>query len=281
MNVFTHPPHLRQYLSKIRAANKTIGFVPTMGALHEGHRALVDRAEADTDVVVMSIFVNPTQFNNTADLERYPRNVQADIAFIGAKKNNIVVFAPHVKTIYGSNVVPKDYDFGSLSQTMEGKHRPGHFNGVGTIVSILLKTVVPDRAYFGEKDFQQLQIVKKLVRSERLPVTIVGVPTVRETNGLALSSRNQRLSAEQRREAAFIFKTLKEVKLKFRAKSIPKLHRYVAAAFKDHPFLRLEYFEIANEKTLKTAHRKHKKTPYRAFIVAHAGNVRLIDNLAL
>ncbi len=164
---------------------------------------------------------------------------------------------------------------------MEGKHRKGHFDGVGTIVSKLLKIVKPDSAYFGEKDFQQLQIVKKLAAIEKLPVKIIGCPILRESNGLAMSSRNKRLTADQFEEAAIIYKALKEVREKFRSTSIANLNTLVAERFLKSPHLKLEYFEIASEKTLKTAKRKNEATKYRAFVAAFAGEVRLIDNILL
>jgi pantoate--beta-alanine ligase len=177
--------------------------------------------------------------------------------------------------------VAKNYRFGGLENEMEGKHRKGHFDGVGTILNIFFRIIRPDRAYFGEKDFQQLQIVKKLVAIEKLPVEIVGCPIVREENGLAMSSRNKRLSPKQFEEASIIFKTLNEVKEKFGSLSISQLNQLVAERFLKSSYLNLEYFEIANEKTLKTAKRKNKASKYRAFIAAFTGEVRLIDNMPL
>ena len=281
MNVLTLKSDLQKILSDYKKNSKTIGFVPTMGALHKGHLSLVKRALAQNDCVVVSIFVNPTQFNNAADLEKYPRTLKEDIALLATLSNKIIVFAPEAKAFYEGMVKSKKYHFAGLENEMEGKHRKGHFDGVGTVVSMLLKTVEPTVAYFGEKDFQQLQIIKKLVEIENIPAQIVGCPIVREPNGLAMSSRNKRLTEKQREEAAFIYQTLKEVKEKFNDLSIPKLSKLVVSRFKNHSFLQLEYFEIANEKTLKTAKRKQNNTPYRAFIAVHAGAVRLIDNMAL
>ena len=281
MNVLTLKSDLQKTLSDYKKNAKTIGFVPTMGALHKGHLSLVKRALTQNDCVVVSIFVNPTQFNNATDLEKYPRTLKNDVALLATLSNKIIVFAPEAKAFYEGMVKSKKYRFGGLENEMEGKHRKGHFDGVGTVVSMLLKTVEPKVAYFGEKDFQQLQIIKKLVEIENIPVQIVGCPIVREPNGLAMSSRNKRLTGKQREEAAFIYQTLTEVKEKFNYLSIPKLTKLVANRFKKHSFLKLEYFEIANEKTLKTAKRKQKNTSYRAFIAVYAGTVRLIDNMAL
>ena len=280
MVIHTQKETLAQTLSSL-AKNNKIGFVPTMGALHEGHISLVKNALENNDVVVVSIFVNPTQFNNSADLEKYPRTPEDDISLLKKLKGDVIVYLPEVSDLYDDSVSAKKYNFGNLENEMEGKHRKGHFDGVGTIVSKLLKIVKPNSAYFGEKDFQQLQIVKKLVAMEKLPVKIVGCPILREKNGIAMSSRNKRLSAKQFKEATIIYKTLKEVRDKFRSTSITDLNALVAERFLQNPNLNLEYFEIANEKTLKTAKRKNKDSKYRAFIAAFAGEVRLIDNMPL
>ena len=280
MVIHTQKETLAQALSSL-AKNNKIGFVPTMGALHEGHISLVKNALENNDVVVVSIFVNPTQFNNSADLEKYPRTPEDDISLLKKLKGDVIVYLPEVSDLYDASVSAKKYNFGNLENEMEGKHRKGHFDGVGTIVSKLLKIVKPNSAYFGEKDFQQLQIVKKLVAMEKLPVKIVGCPILREKNGLAMSSRNKRLSAKQFKEATIIYNTLKEVRDKFRSTSITDLNALVAERFLQNPNLNLEYFEIANEKTLKTAKRKNKDSKYRAFIAAFAGEVRLIDNMPL
>ncbi|MBG42776.1 MAG: pantoate--beta-alanine ligase [Aequorivita sp.] len=280
MVIHTQKETLAQALSSL-AKNNKIGFVPTMGALHEGHISLVKNALENNDVVVVSIFVNPTQFNNSADLEKYPRTPEDDISLLKKLKGDVIVYLPEVSDLYDDSVSAKKYNFGNLENEMEGKHRKGHFDGVGTIVSKLLKIVKPNSAYFGEKDFQQLQIVKKLVAMEKLPVKIVGCPILREKNGIAMSSRNKRLSAKQFKEATIIYNTLKEVRDKFRSTSITDLNALVAERFLQNPNLNLEYFEIANEKTLKTAKRKNKDSKYRAFIAAFAGEVRLIDNMPL
>lgn len=280
MVVHTQKETLAQALASA-VKKKKIGFVPTMGALHAGHISLVKKALEANDLVVVSIFVNPTQFNNSADLEKYPRTPEADIALLQKLDGNVIAYLPEVPDLYDASVSATNYNFGILESEMEGKHRKGHFDGVGTIVSKLLKIVKPHTAYFGEKDFQQLQIVKKLVAIEKLPVTIVGCPILREKNGLAMSSRNRRLSAEQFEEATLIFKTLKDVREKFSSKSIAELNAMVAERFLQNPHLELEYFEIANEKTLKTARRKRSGAKYRAFVAAYAGDVRLIDNMPL
>lgn len=280
MGIYTNRQFLSLALSPYRSSKK-VGFVPTMGALHLGHLALVKQALEENDLVVVSIFVNPTQFDNTGDLVKYPRNLDADVALLSGLKGEVIVFAPEASDLYDGSVVSKKYNFGNLENEMEGKHRKGHFNGVGTVVYLLFRAILPDNAYFGEKDFQQLQIVKKLVEIEKLPVNIIGCPIVREKNGVAMSSRNKRLSPAQFEAAVLINKTLSEVKQNFDHLSISELNKLVEDRFSKNKHLKPEYFEIANIKTLKTAKHKRKSYTYRAFIAVFAGEVRLIDNMAL
>jgi pantoate--beta-alanine ligase len=251
-----------------------------MGALHKGHLSLVSQALKDNDIVVVSIFVNPTQFNNQGDLVNYPRTLHKDVALLKTLQANVVIYAPEATDLYGNNIVSKKYNFGGIEREMEGKHRQGHFDGVGTVVSLLFKVVKPNKAYFGEKDFQQLQIVKKMTALEKLPVEIVGCPIIREPSNLAMSSRNKRLSPQEFKAAAIINKSLKLAARYFQEKSISQINTMVANCFKESS-VRLEYFEIANEKTLKTIRRKRKGISYRCFIAAFVGEVRLIDNQKL
>ena len=260
---------------------KSIGFVPTMGALHKGHISLVEQACKENECVVVSVFVNPTQFNNAKDLDKYPRTIEGDIALLKNVKGNIFVFSPNASDLYQDKIISKKYDFSGIEKEMEGKHRQGHFDGVGTVLNIFFRTVKPNKAYFGEKDFQQLQIVKKLVEIENLPVKIIGCPIVRETSGLAMSSRNKRLDIDALNEATLIFKTLSEVKDKFQKLSISELNILVKNKFNNNDVLSLEYFEIADVSTLKTALIKRENTNYRAFIASFIDGVRLIDNMAL
>jgi len=252
-----------------------------MGALHRGHLALVQRARKENGLVVVSIFVNPTQFNNPDDLEKYPKSLENDLRLLRPVGEDLLVFAPSTNEMYGEAVLSRTYNFEGLDQVMEGLHRPGHFNGVGTIVEELLRLIRPHRAYFGEKDFQQLQIIRKLVAAQNLPVEVIGCPIVREAGGLALSSRNQRLTERLRKEAAFIYKTLKAAKSKFGTKSAPFIVKWVRQQFRAHPHLKLEYVEIADADTLTPVLRKRKDRKYRAFIAAYANGVRLIDNISL
>ena len=272
---------LQKALSPFLENCKSIGFVPTMGALHIGHLSLVEQACKENDCVVVSIFVNPTQFNKAQDLEKYPRTLNSDLELLKTIKGNIFVFSPDASELYKNNVTSKKYNFSGIENEMEGKHRKGHFDGVGTVLNLLFRTVNPNKAYFGEKDFQQLQIVRKLVEIENLPVTIIGCPIIREKSGLAMSSRNKRLSEIQLNEAALIYKTLKEVQQNIDLLSFTQLNKFVENSFKDNPFLELEYFEIANSRTLKTETVKTPKNSYRAFIAVFVDGVRLIDNIAL
>ncbi len=268
-------------VATLKKQQKSIGFVPTMGALHKGHLALIQRAIDENDRVVVSIFVNPTQFNNTEDLDNYPRTLEDDVALLSKISDEIIVFAPTPKEVYLDDIKSTNYDFGGLEHEMEGKYRPGHFDGVGTVVKHLFDIVCPDRAYFGEKDFQQLQIIKKLVEIEKMPLQIVGCPIYREDSGLALSSRNKRLTQRQLDEAPLIYKTLKQVKNDFGTKNVTNLKDWVSEQLNNSSELELEYFEIANTSNLKSIEQKQKDIEYRAFIAVFAGEIRLIDNIAL
>lgn len=252
-----------------------------MGALHHGHMALVQQAVDENTISVVSVFVNPTQFNNVEDLDKYPRTLDADRALLKKISDEIVVFAPGTSEIYPDGQNSKSHDFRGLELVMEGAFREGHFDGVGTVVEKLLLLVKPDRAYFGEKDYQQLQIIRKLVELKKIPVEIIGCPIVREASGLAMSSRNQRLSKAMRKEASFIYKTLKSVKKKFGTKSAQKVMDWAKKQFEAHPDLKLEYIVIAETDTLRPIKEKRPNTQYRVFVAVYAGEVRLIDNAAL
>ncbi|AKA34794.1 pantoate--beta-alanine ligase [Flagellimonas lutaonensis] len=281
MHLIEDKRHLQAVLAAERQKNHSIGLVPTMGALHYGHLSLVKRALSENGVVVVSIFVNPTQFDNQNDLKNYPSNLERDLDLLNALSEDILVFAPSKTEIYPGEIAPQKFKFGGLEKTMEGQYRNGHFDGVATIVELLLKTVGPDKAYFGEKDFQQLQIVRKLVRSKQIPVEIIGCPIQREANGLAMSSRNERLPKEVRQRAGFIFETLKTAKRQFGMKSADYLRKWVKDQFKANNDFDLEYFEITDEEKLAPIQRKRKNKKYRAFIAVYAKGVRLIDNIAL
>lgn len=280
MLIFNNKAGLTSLLSAHKGNNSSIGFVPTMGALHKGHLSLLEKSVQENDFTVISIFVNPTQFNNPEDLEKYPRTLDADVEKIKSVSNDIIVFAPSVNEMYDGNTASSHFSFDGLEHQMEGRYRPGHFDGVGTIVKKLFEIVMPTNAYFGEKDFQQLQIVKKLVEKTGMPINIVGCPISREPNGLAMSSRNERLSAEDRERAAIIYKILQEAKQRFTHQDVTEIKAYVANAFAQHPEFKMDYFEIAAEDDLIPATLKENKK-YRGFIAVFLSNVRLIDNISL
>ena len=227
MLIFNKKSDLSAFLSPLTHQNKSIGFVPTMGALHDGHLSLLKKSLEENDVTVMSIFVNPTQFNNPDDLEKYPRTLEEDVKKMSKISDSIIVYAPSVSDIYEGNTVSESFEYDGLEHQMEGQHRPGHFDGVGTIVKRLFEIIKPTTAYFGEKDFQQLQIVKKLVALYAIPVEIIGCPIFREANGLAMSSRNERLSPDARKKAAAVFEILQQAKLKFENQSISETIQFV------------------------------------------------------
>jgi pantoate--beta-alanine ligase len=281
MHIFYGKAALIDFLKSIKTTHSTIGFVPTMGALHQGHLALMQKSLLENEFTVVSIFVNPTQFNNPEDLAKYPRTLEEDVKKLTALSPKIILYAPTVEDIYDGQPVSQPFDFDGLENQMEGKFRPGHFNGVGTIVKRLFEIVEPTNAYFGEKDFQQLQIVKKMVSKNNLKVNVVGCPIYREPNNLAMSSRNERLSTPEREAAAIIFETLNVAKEKFKNKSAAAVTEWVQKSFEKNPIFTLEYFVIADEATLTTSLRKNKNKKYRAFIAIIVNNIRLIDTISL
>tara|TARA_B110001450_G_scaffold253354_1_gene276663 strand:+ start:640 stop:1491 length:852 start_codon:yes stop_codon:yes gene_type:complete len=282
MLVHTTKTGLIAHINNLKQPGFSLGFVPTMGALHQGHLSLVKAALAMNKLVVVSIFVNPTQFNNPNDLNKYPRTLEKDIQLLETlSKDSIVVYAPTIKDIYGPNVRVDCFDFKGLELEMEGRSRPGHFNGVGTIVKRLFEIVCPDFAYFGEKDFQQLKIIKKMVAITKLPVTIIGCPIERESNGLAMSSRNSRLSAVEINASALIYKTLQVVKKNFNSESTQNISEWVETQFSVHPLFELDYFHILEVESLAPIKQKNPHQTYRAFIAVFVRDVRLIDNIDL
>ncbi|WP_306349644.1 pantoate--beta-alanine ligase [Flavobacterium sp. '19STA2R22 D10 B1'] len=281
MLIFNSQADLKQHLNTVASPKTTIGFVPTMGALHQGHLSLIGQSIRENQITVVSIFVNPTQFNNAEDLAKYPRTQEQDVAKIKTLSEDVIVFTPTVEDIYQGNTVSQPFDFDGLENQMEGERRPGHFDGVGTIVKRLFEIVTPTNAYFGEKDFQQLLIVKKMVEKHHLPVHIIGCAIYREESGLAMSSRNERLSTHDRNESAIIYKILQEAKEKFITESPENVKAWVTKSFLQHPDFTLEYFQIADEKTLLPIILKDEKKHYRAFIAVFINNIRLIDNISL
>ena len=259
--------------------HRSWGLVPTMGSLHQGHLQLITKAFEENRVTFVTIFVNPTQFDNKGDLNNYPSSINSDLQKIQAIDPNICVFVPSVETIYPNGATVKKYDLQGLDKLMEGRHRPGHFDGVATVVERLFTLIQPDVAYFGQKDFQQLQIVSLL--AESMGIKICSLPTVREQNGLAMSSRNLRLSTERREEAKLIYEILRWAKSNFSSHSIVDLKDMVIQKLSKTPVFELEYFEIASEKNLKSDNSKVEGESYRAFIAVVVDGVRLIDNMSL
>lgn len=255
----------------------TIGFVPTMGALHQGHLSLVKQAVLENQTVVVSIFVNPTQFNDSKDLEKYPRTLETDIKLLQPTGCQFV-FVPNAKEVYPEPDTRK-FDFDKLGTVMEGKHRPGHFNGVAQVVSKLFDMVRPNKAYFGLKDFQQLAIIKSMVKQLKLPVEIVPCPIIREKNGLAMSSRNERLTAKQRKNASLIYETLSQAKEQKGQKSVEELTNWVVETINKNPFLNVEYFEIVDDKQLQPITNWNINNTKIGCVAAFCGKVRLIDNI--
>lgn len=274
---------LTDFIKSHLKGSKTIGFVPTMGALHQGHISLMKEAISQCEHLVVSIFVNPTQFDNKKDLNKYPKTLDQDIQLIKKHihSSKLTIYAPSVKDVYGKNPISKTYHYDGLENVMEGANRPGHFDGVGTILEFLFKVVQPDKAFFGEKDFQQLQIVKKLVQKLHLDLEIIGCPIKREANGLAMSSRNERLSKASREKASHIYKTLLKAQKYFKNNSITKTQELVKSIFSKETDFHLEYFTIASAETLQPVSRKYKNHNYMGFIVVHLEGVRLIDNIPL
>ena len=277
MEVYHHRREISQQIASLKKAGKSIGFVPTMGALHAGHISLVRHARHQNDIIVVSLFVNPTQFNKKEDLERYPRTIDTDLPLL-EKEGCDFVFIPNEKEMYPEPDL-RIFSFGNLDKVMEGKFRQGHFNGVAQIVTKLFDTVTPDRAYFGQKDFQQLAIIRKLASDCRYPVEIVACPIVREADGLAMSSRNTRLSPEERQHAPLISKTLLKARETGTSVSPESLKKTVIDAIDKDPFLQVEYFEIVDDKPLQPVKSWDSPGTKIGCIAVHAGKIRLIDNI--
>lgn len=267
----------RKFLSIFRKQGKSIGLVPTMGALHEGHLSLIDASLRNNDISIISIFVNPTQFNDQKDFEKYPRNIDKDLELLRLKGCDLA-FVPSEQEIYPEED-KRVFDFGTLDKHMEGKFRPGHFNGVAQVVSRLFNIIEPDKAYFGEKDFQQLVIIKNLVQQLGIPVEIISCPIIREHDGLAMSSRNRLLSSSQRQSASRISKVLFQAQNIARKMEIAELKKIITGQIDKDPNLKTEYFELVLESDLIPLKKWPEKTPVIACIAVKVGTVRLIDNI--
>ena len=278
MRVVKTISELKSLISGYKQENKTVGLVPTMGALHAGHKSLVDRARKENDIVVVSVFVNPTQFNNKQDLVTYPRTEERDCALLEAAGCD-VVFMPAVEEVY-PEPDNRQFDLGAVAEVMEGAHRPGHFNGVAQIVSKLFGFVEPDRAYFGEKDFQQIAVVRKMVQLEGFKLQIVACPIKREDDGLALSSRNVRLTAEQRQLAPNIYRVLKESCNFAKSHTVAETEKFVVDSLNALPQMEVEYYSIVDALTMQPVSDWADADSITGCITVYCGEVRLIDNIA-
>lgn len=278
MRVVKTISELKSLISGYKQENKTVGLVPTMGALHAGHKSLVDRARKENDIVVVSVFVNPTQFNNKQDLATYPRTEERDCALLEAAGCD-VVFMPAVEEVY-PEPDNRQFDLGAVAEVMEGAHRPGHFNGVAQIVSKLFGFVEPDRAYFGEKDFQQIAVIRKMVQLEGFKLQIVACPIKREYDGLALSSRNVRLTAEQRQLAPNIYRVLKESCNFAKSHTVAETEKFVVDSLNALPQMEVEYYSIVDALTMQPVSDWADADSITGCITVYCGEVRLIDNIA-
>lgn len=281
MEILRTVSDVTEYVSRQRSRGASVGLVPTMGALHAGHISLVERAVAENGAAVVSVFVNPTQFNNPDDLASYPRDEEADFKLL-AQAGVGAVFAPSVNEIYpeGTDKPSHEFDLGTAAEVMEGRYRPGHFQGVAQIVSLLFRIVTPDRAYFGEKDFQQIAVIRNMIKSEGINVEIVACPIKRASDGLALSSRNALLSAKQREMAPEIYSTLRYSVEYSACHSVRATHDTVVERINAIPGMEVEYFEIVDARTLLPVEEWDESTWIVGCITVYCGKVRLIDNIA-
>ena len=280
MLIFKRIAELKAHLQEVKKNSRSVGFVPTMGALHKGHLSLISASKNDGHYTVCSIFVNPAQFNDATDLAKYPRTVEKDTEMLLAAGCD-VLFLPDVKEIYPEEDL-RTFHFGHLDEILEAKYRPGHFNGVAKVVSILFQIVEPHTAYFGSKDYQQVMIVKELVKQTAIPLIIKSCPVIREKDGLAMSSRNVRLSAEERKAAALIPALLfKAAEMKKNGIDIAEIKEMVNTGLSQNPVYRLDYFEICDPETLKPLYHLNPAISSIALIACFVGQVRLIDNLTL
>tara|TARA_B100000780_G_scaffold69735_1_gene46304 strand:+ start:72 stop:911 length:840 start_codon:yes stop_codon:yes gene_type:complete len=276
MNIFRQHTNLNAFIDK----NSTTGIVPTMGALHRGHASLIERALTENDQVIVTIFVNPTQFESSNDLKKYPKNLESDLKVIKNISKKIIIYTPESNDLYSEAIKSSSYKFDDIESVMEGKFRLGHFQGVATIVEKLLTIFLPTNAYFGEKDFQQLQIIRSLVDQKNLSSNIIGCSTLRDKNGLALSSRNSLLNDKEIKSASFIFEQLKIAKSLWGMESSKSIKQKIQNSFLNNHNFKLDYFDIRFEDNLLNAEKNYGKK-VRAFIAVKFGKIRLIDNLAL
>lgn len=281
MQVFSDKASLQKHVAELKANQLTIGFVPTMGALHEGHLSLVSKGLEACDKLIVSIFVNPTQFNEKADLDAYPRQVEKDLDVLKIHSEKLLIYTPSVSEMYPDGQQIEAVDFGLLTSTMEGKFRPGHFDGMVDIVRRLFDHSQADIAFFGQKDFQQLSIIRHFVRKEMIPISIVACPIVRQEDGLALSSRNARLSADERQTALALSKHLNTLKSLKAEKSLSEALHQIRTELNADPKLTLEYIECIDGQTFESCESWNDSTEITCCIAAYVGDIRLIDNILL
>ena len=280
MLVFRDISTLQNHLKNLKNNNKIIGFVPTMGALHNGHLSLVKKSIFQNDLTVVSIFINPTQFNNIDDLKTYPSDIDKDLKLLKSISDKIIVFNPEPDELYAGDIRLEKFNFNGLDRYMEGEFRGNHFVGVATVVSKLFSLIKADYAYFGEKDFQQVRIIENLIKEKKFKIKLIRCETIRSEDGLALSSRNNKLNFSSKKIATNLFKALNFAKEKIDILSTEEIEDKVSENLSNFKEIKLEYFVIADEKNLKpTKYKQNEK--YRAFIAAYVSGVRLIDNIKL
>jgi pantoate--beta-alanine ligase len=279
MKILSKINEIRDYIASLKRQKLSLGFVPTMGALHQGHLSLIEKASSENKITICSIFINPIQFNNKEDLDKYPVQSGKDIDLLGQSVCDMV-FIPTVAEMY-PEPVNDDYDFGMLDKVMEGASRAGHFDGVAIVIKRLFEIVQPDKAYFGEKDFQQLQIIRHLVKTQNIPVDIISCPIIREPDGLAMSSRNMRLSSKERIIAPQIYRTLQFCSINATDKTVERVKSTFISAISSYSEFNIDYFEIADENTLQPISNWTESKNPRAFVAVFLGNVRLIDNIKI
>lgn len=277
MLIFTKTAELRAHLNNLKQEGHTLGFVPTMGALHPGHLSLISASKKECNITICSIFVNPTQFNDKSDLEKYPRMPEKDAEML-EKAFCDILFMPTVDEMYSNEKTPS-FDFGHLDTILEGKHRPGHFNGVAQVVKRFFEIIEPTKAYFGSKDYQQVMIIKALLRQLQLPIEVIACPIIREPDGLAMSSRNSLLRAEERKLASLIPKLMEEAKQIVLSKGISAAKTFVLDNVVNYPSMKLDYYEVCDAETLQIASEGQMQNKKIALIALFVGKIRLIDNL--
>jgi pantoate--beta-alanine ligase len=281
MLIFNKINKTKNYIKALRAKNHQIGFVPTMGALHNGHLSLIKNSLNENDNTIVSIFINPTQFENKQDFMKYPYEIESDIKKLEEISKKIILFSPSNHEIYQDKIISENFNFNNLDKFMEGKYRKGHFEGVATIVNKLLNAIEPTKIYFGEKDFQQLRIIENLIKKRHPQINLIRCETIRHKNGLAFSSRNKKLNNSSLKIATNLYKALNFVKQNIHTVDLKNIKKQALKYLSQFPEIKIEYLEIADEETLTTVENCVNGKKYRVFIAAYIFEVRLIDNIKL